>query len=336
MANVTQRLLFRYLQLSRRAKKGEKPEPAKVDEAFPALHVLANDVWARFSTVGERHVPALENGKPKTGQRYIVPLRRQVHAKSGAVTLRICVYTGGESPGFAPRDLDAAEASISYQQVVDEDGEVLAPGAEFSVLMLGRVLLIQNRQGVGAAKAVQRIVHWFGRQICGKSFVMPQFMSVAPKSVAKQIEEAGGVVAVSFGIAEMTQDSGGHVALQDIHKFEERLGGDKTRIRISAAGDETLDSEASLHMLEDHDEEGLSNVRLHLKNSETITGDQMVLSKPAHVPLANGVPDCDSVDKELLAYLQELMRVDSGGEQSVNADGLIGSKLKIVKVKAKT
>jgi hypothetical protein len=212
---------------------------------------------------------------------------------------------------------------------------VLAPGLEFSVLLLGRVALIQNRAGAGAAKAVQRVVHRFGREVCGKSFVVPDFVSVAPKSIAKQIKDAGGVVAVSFGIAEADPQSGTTLSLQDIHQIEDRLGGDRTRITVRASGDETLDADASLELYEDHEDEGLDNVTLHLKNSQTITGRQMALGKPVKVEIANGVPDCDDVDKALRQYLKELMSVDTDGEQSVNGDGLIGAKLKIVQIKAK-
>lgn len=335
MTTVTQKILFRYFQLDRRQKK-ESASDAGVGNDLPPLQTLMDDVWERFPTVGMRHVPALDSAtkKPKNGQRYVVLLKRAKHKKTGAVTLRFCVYTGGESSGFAPKDMDAADADVSYQQVTDESGEVLAPGMEFSVLLLGRVALIQNRAGAGAARAVQKAVHWFGRAVCGKSFVMPKFVSVSPKSIAKQISDSGGVVAVSFGVAQVEQQTGTTMHLQDIHKIEDRLGGDRTRITVKSSGDDTLDAEESLKLYEDHEDEGLSNVTLHLKNSETITGAQIAIGKQIKVALTNGVPDCGEVDGALLQFLEELMLIDNDGEQSVNSKGVIGDKLRVVTVKA--
>lgn len=340
MATKSQRLLFRYLQLNHRSprnKDGTKASapPPVPPPPFPALQVLFDTAWKKYATVGSRHVPALKNGVPETGQRYIVPLKRKVHGGSGAVLLRMCVYTAGETPAFAPSDLGATEASVDYKEVVNEDGKQLAPSIEFSVLMLGKVVLIQNRAGAGAAKAVQKAVYWFGRQIFGPKFVMPDFLQVAPKSFAKEIENGGGIAAVTFGIAQSDPKSGTALPLDQLYAIEDRLGGDRTQIRVSASGDGVLDAQESISLLEDPDDEGMSNVRLHLKNGGTITGEQMAMSKPVDVSLVHGVPDCDEVDNQLLDYLKELQGVDSDGEQSVTGTGQIGARLKIITVAKK-
>lgn len=59
------------------------------------------------------------------------------------------------------------------------------------------------------------------------------------------------------------------------------------------------------------------------------------LEKTVHVGRVNGVPNCDDVDKELLAFLRDLMTVDAGGQQAINADGLIGDKVRMLAVESK-
>lgn len=354
---TTQRVLFRYMDLpsrqSRAKSDGAKKKAKAVAASFPSLHDLVDKAWTKFPTVGQRHVPPLTAGdqdddsdsagarqgalglKPVDGTRYIVPLRRSVHQKSGAVILRMCVYTQGEVSAFAPQELEAAEAEINYTRVTDGKGHSLPPGIEFSVLLLGRVALIQNRAGAGAARAVQRLVHFFGRQICGPKFVTPRFMAVSPRDLRDQIDSSGGIAAVSFGLLEVEEEPGEGIHLADVHEIEERVGGSRTRVRISAESDQSLDEDESIKLLEDPEEDGLEDVRLHLRDGGTLTGQKVALGKTISVSLENGVPSCKDVDKELLRYLNELMRVDKSGDQKVTADGRIGGKLAIMQIAAK-
>lgn len=338
MATTQQRLLFRYLDLPRR--KSRAPN-APAQPEFPPLQDLVAAAWQRLPTIGERHIPALtaqkegEGRRPEDGKRYIVPLRRQVHPRSRAVILRMCVYTGGEVAGFAPRELEAAEAEVNYTHVQDENGQTLAPGIEFSVLLFGRLALIQNRAGAGAAAAVQRMVHAFGRAVHGATFVQPSFLAVSPTDIKDEIEKAGGIVAVSFGVLETDPEPGAAVPLSGVRQIEHRLGGERTRVRVNAASNETLDSDEAMRMLEEPAEDGLENVHLHLDNGETLSAGRAILGKSVTVELANGVPSCDNVDRELRSYLHELMLIDGQQHQAVNVDGWIGDKLQLVHIERK-
>lgn len=346
---TTQRVLFRYMDLPARKSRSKAEGPAEPHAEFPPLQVLVEQAWQRFPTVGDRHVPRLvaptqaedqANGAPqipmpRDGVRYVVPIRRAIHRRSGAVILRICTYTQGEVSAFAPQALQEEEADINYTQVKDEQGRLLPPGIEFSVLLLGRVALIQNRAAAGAAKAVQCLIRQFGRAVCGNAFVMPKFLPVSPSDIKDQINAGGGIEAVSFGLAEVVREPGEGVHLGDVHSIEDRVGGSRTRVRISAESDETLDEEESLKLMEEPDADGIENVRLHLKDGVTLKGDRIALGKTISVGLANGVPSCEDVDRELLGYLNELMRPDSKNDQQVTREGRIGGKLAVLEIQAK-
>jgi hypothetical protein len=288
--------------------------------------------------VGARHVPSLEveKGKQKIneGQRYIVLMRREVHKKSKAVLLRLCVYTGGESPGFAPKDMDAPEGQVSYQRVHDTAGRSLEPSMEFSVLLFGQVVLIQNRAGARAADSIHKVIHFFGQKLFGKQFVCPRFVSVLPTHLMDQIKDAGGITSVSFGVAETIEEDG---AVQPLHKimdeYRDRLGGSRSKVQIGAGGGETLDMEESIRLFEHAEDEGLENVMLRLKNGQAIKERQMSLKKSVQVRLRNGVPDCEAVDRELLNYLHELTQINANGQQYVTGMGAIGEKLRIITIK---
>lgn len=344
----TQRVLFRYMDLpARKSRAAKEDQPAPPE--FPPLQDLVDQAWQLFPTVGQRHVPQLraplqDDGAandaqpvplPENGIRYVVPIRRFVHRGSGAVVLRLCAYTQGEVSAFAPQALQAAEADINYTQVTDDEGRQLPPGIEFSVLLFGRVALIQNRAGASAARAVQNLIRAFGRAVCGSRFIMPRFMPVSPTDLKDQIQAGGGIAAVSFGVAEVDREPGAGVHLGDVHAMEERLHGSSTRVRISADSNETLDEEESLKLLDDPEDEGIENVRLHLRFGDTLSGKRIALGKNVNVRLENGVPCCEEVDRELLNYLNELMRTDAAGNQRVSREGRIGGKLAVLDVPVK-
>lgn len=333
MAKRKQTLMFRYLRLNRRARKTDKSTRDQIDANFPPLEELIREAWTAFDTVGKRHVPSLGDESPKDGRQYAVPLQMRVHDGTGAVTLRVCVYTGGESAGFAPKELDAAEAAVTYQKVKDGDGDTLAPGVEFSVLLLGRVVIVQNRAGAQALNSVKRIVNAFGKHVCGKGFVTPDYLSVRAKSIASRISDAKGVRGISFGMAELIPESGVATNLQRVHKLEEEVGAAETRVLLNAEKGETLDTSSSIELMDNSEDEGLTDVRLHLNDGTYITADQMTLGKAVDVTLKNGVPCCDDVDRELIIYLKELMTVDAVGEQSINASGRVGAKVRVIMTK---
>lgn len=330
-----QRLVFRYVHLSRRKAKNVTNDTTSFDETFPPLHELMETVWRDLPTVGSRHVPRLDGEKPSVGTRYIVPIKYAKHEGTGAVLIRFCIYTGGEQSGFAPSDLTAGEASVSYSQVTDEQGNILSPGAEFSALMFGRVLLIQNRQGIGAEKMVRRALLTYGKQTCSKSLLLPEFVAVATKDAMQAIENAGGVTSLSFGMADQTPVAGVVCPLNELGALRDRVSGDSIRTTIRAAPDSTLDAVEALKLLEEPEEDGLERVVLRLGNSETLTADKIAVSKVVSVSMRNGVPNCDEVDRELLGFLMELMRIDASGHQCVTHDGRIGSSLQLVELKVK-
>jgi hypothetical protein len=335
MSKTSQKLLFRYLRLKRRARKSDERSAADIDESLPPLHTLMTSAWSSLNTIGKRHVPALNDRPPVAGTRYVVPLRMQTHEKSGAVIVRMCVYTCGESAGFAPKQMDAPEADISYQQVVDDEGDTLAPGIEFSALMLGRVVLVQNRAGAQALQAVKQVVRDFGKRVQTRGFSMPEFVAIAAKDQLLRIQDAQGIEYVSFGVAKVKPSSGATTSLLALHDYEDKLGGQRTRVAVYAGKDETLDADAGLGLLNDADSEGLEAVKLHLRDGSSISAGEITLDKTVHVGRVNGVPNCDDVDKELLAFLRDLMTVDAGGQQAINADGLIGDKVRMLAVESK-
>ncbi|KAB2901262.1 MAG: hypothetical protein F9K31_02435 [Dokdonella sp.] len=331
MTTTSQSLLFRYLHLNERAPR-DAAGRAVDEDRFRPLQDLLGAWWESASTLGARHVPGLRDGRVETGRRYAVLLRQRQHPGTGARLLRVCVYTEGESQAFAPTDLNAQEGAVAYESVVDEAGRILAPGIEFSALILGRVLLVQNRAGAGAAATMQRLIHAAGRCVEGSRFVRPTFVQVTPRDVAEQIARAGGVAAVSFAPLEVQDDAGARANLQDIVALERRLGG-SGRVKISAGGDDILDEEESLKLFDDPTGEGLENVRLHLKNNETISGERMAMSHHVRIELRNGVPDCDRVDAALLDYLHALMAVDHAGHQAISSEGIIGESLRVMELR---
>lgn len=327
-----QTLMFRYLRLNSRAKKGESAE-----DRFPPLQDFLNAVWEAMPTVGHRHVPALKREEDadgrqvwavEKGRRYVVAMSKTQH-KSGAMLVRFCTFVGGEVPAFAPKQLDLREAELKHTEVKDEQQQNQEPAIGFSALFLGRVVLIQNRQGASAADAVKTFIYRAGQSLFERAFKTPEFVSVAPVNLAKVIEDAGGVSAVSFGLFESQSLDGEGSTLEEIVNLERRLGATKARIRLSAGGKAVLDNVESLRLFEDAEEEGLSGVHLHLVNGDTLTGHQLKMSKPVEVALRFGVPDPASVERELLGYLRELMTIKDE-KQAVTPEGQIGPLLKLV------
>lgn len=325
------RLLFRYIRLNRHAKKDEDKPADGIDGDFPPLQDILQKAWANMPTVGERHFPPLKGGKVELGQRYVV-LLRQRGLNSGAMLVRLCVYTAGEYSGFAPQDLAAEEASVSYKQVVDTDGQPLAPGIEFSAILFGRVALIQSRNGASSARAVQLAIYRLGHKLY-KSMVTPVFVQVRPANIQEQINDAGGIEALSFSMADGVAADGVTIPLNKrMTDLEDRLQGSRTRVRISAPAQHVLDMETALELFDNPSEEGLEGVTLHLKDRQTIRAHDAVLSKTVRVKLTNGVPDCDDIDLELAKYLAELVTIDSRGRQAVTQDGTVGDKIRLVMV----
>lgn len=325
---TSQRLMFRYLYLHGRATPKSKQPP---DEAFPPLEKLFEDVWASHPTVGSRHMPALRDGEVEKDQRYVVGMRMRKLQGTGAALIRFCVFTGGEVPAFAPSDLDSTEAEIRFSEVKDGNERTLAPAVEFSALALGRVLLVQSKRGASSASALQAFIHYFGKKLSSKSFVRPEFLMVAPADIERTIREAGGVVSISFGLVRVDDSGGEAKPLDRVHDIEDRICASRVRVHMSATGEELLDEAESLAILQEEDKVGIEHVTLHLKNKETLTGDQMRLCKAVDVPLKNGLPDCSHVDLELIQYLNDLMKTDAKGFQSVKPDGTLGQLLRLTR-----
>lgn len=330
---VLQRLLFRYLKLneSKARSKHEKHESGlpKGEDSFPELQRLLHMIWHIAPTVRERHAPAVEQGEsPKKGTRYVVALNKVDHREGTLV--RFCVYTAGESHGLAPTDLDASEAKVTYTELTDDSGKVTPPSLEFSVLFFGRVVLIQSRSGGSCGLNVKKFLYVLGKNVLGAKYVQPEFWHVAPTDVVKRIRDAGGVKAITVGVAERHLLSGSSFSLPEIRQIKNDLNATRASVSFYASQGRTLSEEAYLDLIEIEDQEGLGSVSLKLANDEVLSGGQIIMSKPVRVPLLHGVPDCDAVDKELRSYLIELLRPTEDGLEVVNRDGRIGSSLRLI------
>lgn len=287
----------------------------RVDEAL-------RTVLAQSPSIGSRHHPA--KGKIQKGD-HCVFINRATDFGTGGILIEICSYTQGHIPESMTPDLEQSQADIKVVELKDEEGKAGELVHSMRCIALGQVIIMESTRGHGGgAAAVQKILTaLFRRHLADPNHPSVDLADIGSPDLRELIESRGGVSRVTAKITDATPISGSHYSGM-LSGTRGQVGG-ASNCTVTWEAKTTLNTDTSVELLEESEDETLAGVTLYFKLGGSISDlSKYRERRSVHVhALPDGRPVISAVENALRDYLDTLRMPAANGKSTISTDGTL-------------
>lgn len=242
--------------------------------------------------------------------------------ENGAVFFELWSYVPGKVPaGFIP-DPKAINAQYNIAPMLDENGKSKEMISISHVLLFKNVAVIEATKGTGGAFLVEKYLNKLLRARCAVRPPHVGFETAMSSDLYQEIEQGGGVVSVSLGLASAQQDPGNKVSglLSDAHGIFSRT--ELVTLSWTAEKKSLLDPEEVISEARVAKDDELDKIFIKLKHGSINGLSKYKITCPIEVKDVGGKnPDHKQVQESMAAYLLKLMTPNAKGHRVIDAEG---------------
>lgn len=311
--------MYRALQLKRMvAVPGERYpaiSPLKMHEQMAA-------VFAKASTVGDRHFPRRERVSP--GKRCI--FFERVNRNGVAVLFHAYIYTAGLTPDQVVTDFDAATASVSAEPIKAADGKQVEVVQRVAVLVFGDAIVIENARVYGAAQLITSAMRDLIRRHHNSKFPAIDLHD-APNRDFKALAKAHGgtkKVTVRLNGSFTPEPESFGATLDTIFEPANLTSFKQITASIEAEEGEELDPDAVLKLLDESEgSTGLSGITVIFGDGDSLSelAEYRERYRAELTEVRPGVPHVQELETAMVDYMRSLATADGESLRVIDENG---------------
>lgn len=245
-----------------------------------------------------------------------------IEYENGGLFFELWSYVPGKMPaGFKP-DLDAENAEYDIAQILDADGSPKELIHISHVLIFKNVAIIEATKGTGGTFLIEKYINKLLRARCKVRPPHVAFETAISSDLKKEIEQGGGVVSVSLGLASAQDIDGNKVAglLSSAHTIFSKT--ELVTLNWSAQKNSVLDPDEVVTEARVAKGDDFDKIYIKLKHGSIRGLSKYKITCPIEVKDAGGKnPDHKEIQSSMIAYLERLMIPDSDGKRVIDNEG---------------
>lgn len=272
--------------------------------------------------VGDRimHDTAIGDQGPEVIQSYFYN-NFKVY-ENGAVYFELWSFVPGRMPaGFTP-DLNAANAEYDVAQVVDQNGNPREIINISHALVYKNCSVIEATKGTGGTYLIEKYVNKLLRARCAKRPPHIAFNTAISSDLSKEIEQGGGAVSVSLGIAAAQDQPENKIAglLSGAHGIFSKTS--MVSLSWTAKSHATLDTEEVVTEARVAKQDDFDKIYIKLKHGSIKGLSKYKITEPIAVRDVGGKnPDHVEIRDAMADYFVRLITPDANGHRVLDEEG---------------